>query len=138
MNTQKTQAEMAILRDVALEDLMATSDVQLHQEAIEDGEDLNQLAMQVKITMREAAAMAQRQRLARARERMSSCIGARTISSIRPPVEALKQIVQKLFQTDPSLGLAFREGKKQTDADWQSLYDDLVSMGVIKPEDYEH
>ena len=137
MNTQKTLAEMAALRDAALEDLMATSDVQLQQEAIEDGEDLDKLAMQVKATMREAAATAQRQRLARAKERMYPSIGARTISSIRLPVEALKQIIQKLFQTDPSLGLAFRDGKKQTDADWQSLYDDLVSMGAIKPEDHE-
>lgn len=137
MNTQKTRAEMAALRDAALEDLMATSDVQLRQEAIEDGEDFDKLAMQVKTTMREAAATAQRQRLARAKERMHPSIGARTISSIRPPVEALKQIIQKLFQTDQSLGLAFRDGKKQTDADWQSLYDDLVSMGAIKPEGHE-
>ena len=138
MNTKNPQVEMAILHNAALEDLMATSDAQLHQEAIEDGEDLNQLAIQVKTTMREAAAMAQRQRLARVKARMSSSIGARAISSIRPPMEALKQIVQKVFQTDPSLGLAFREGKKQTDADWQSLYDDLMSMGVIRPEDYEY
>lgn len=137
MNTQKTRAEMAALRDAALEDLMATSDMQLRQEAIEDGEDLDKLAMQVKATMREAAATAQRQRLARAKERMYPRIGARAISSIRPPVDALKQIIQKLFQTDPSLGLAFRDGKKQTDADWQSLYEDLVSMGAIKPEDHE-
>ena len=52
-------------------------------------------------------------------------------------MEQIKQIVENLFQTDPSLGLAFRSGKKQTDADWQSLYDDLVIMGAIKPEDHE-
>jgi len=138
MNTQKTRAEMAALYDAALEDLMTTSDVQLRQEAIEDGEDLDKVAMQVKTTMRKAAASANRQRLARAKERMYPSISAQTISSIHLPVEALKQIIQKLFQTDPTLGLAFRDGKKQTDADWQSLYEDLVSIGAIKPEDHEY
>ncbi|ABM40199.1 hypothetical protein [Polaromonas naphthalenivorans] len=136
MNTQKTRAEMAALRDAALEDLMATSDVQLRQEALEDGDDLAKVAMQVKTTMREAVASAQRQRLARAKERMRPSASARPFSSLHLSVEAIKQLVHGIFQTDPSLGLAFRDGKKQTEADWRSLYDDLVSMGAIKPEDY--
>ena len=136
MNTQKTHAEMAALRNAALEDLMGTSDMQLRQETLEDGDDLVKVAMQVRRTMREAAASAQRQRLAHAKQRMHSSASARPISLIRPSVAAIKQLVQELFQTDPSLGLAFRDGKKQTEADWQSLYDDLVGMGVIKPEDH--
>ncbi len=32
--------------------------------------------------------------------------------------------------------MAFRDGKKQTDEDLATVYDDLVRMGIIKPEDH--
>ena len=136
MNTLKNWAEMVSLREAALEDLIATSNAQMRQEAIEDGDDLTQVATQVKATMRAAAASAQRQRLAQAKERMRQGDSARPISLIRPSLGAIKQLIEELFQTDHNLGLAFRDGRKQTEADWQSLYDDLVSMGAIKPQNH--
>lgn len=138
MTSTKIIAEIAALRNAALEDLMATSDEQLRQEALEDGEDLVAIASQVKISMREAAAEALRQKLALAKGRMQPKLATLTESFIRPPVHQIKQIIQGLFQADQSLGLAFRDGKKQTDADWLSLYDDLVAMGAIKPNDHGH
>lgn len=136
MKEARATAELALLRAAALEDLMTTTDVQLRQEARDDGEDLDAVAMQVKATMREAAATALRQRLVQAKQRTRSVAGAQVSPWVRPPVEAIKQLVQALFQTDRSLGLAFRDGKKQTDADWQTLYDDLVAIGAIKPDDH--
>lgn len=60
MTTPNVIAEMAALRDAALEDLMATSDAQLRQEAMEDGEDIDAIATCVKAKMRETAANARR------------------------------------------------------------------------------
>lgn len=57
------------------------------------------------------------------------------LSFTRPAIYRIKTLVQELFANDRSLGLAFREGKRQSDADWQSLYDDLVAMGAIKADD---
>jgi hypothetical protein len=37
---------------------------------------------------------------------------------------------------EPKVAMAFRDGKKQTDEDLATVYDDLVRMGVIKPEDH--
>ena len=34
------------------------------------------------------------------------------------------------------VAMAFRDGKKQTDEDLATVYDDLVRMGIIKPEDH--
>ena len=136
MKSSKTLIEMAALRDAALEDLMLTTDAQLAQEALEDGEDLDTIAAQVRSTIRDAAATALRQRMARAKERMQPSLGDQAEAFIRPPLEQIKQIVQALFQSNQSLGLAFRDGKKQTDADWLSLYDDLVAMGEITPDDH--
>lgn len=46
----------------------------------------------------------------------------------------MKALVQQAFQADSALGLAFRDGKRQSDGDWETLYDDLVSLGKIAPE----
>lgn len=137
MTSPNVIAEMAALRDAALEDLMATTDAQLRQEAMEDGEDIDAIATCVKATMRETAASTLRQRLSQAKAQSNSKLMVQKAPTTLPSLERIKQIVQNLFQTDPSLGLAFRSGKKQTDADWQSLYDDFVLMGAIKPEDHE-
>lgn len=38
---------------------------------------------------------------------------------------------------EPKIAMAFRDGKKQTDEDLAAVYDDLVGMGLIKPEDHD-
>lgn len=135
MNPSKTITEIASLREAALEDLMATTDAQLRQEALEDGEDLEEIAAQLGLVMREAAATTLRQRLTLAKKRIRPKLNAQSAPVIRPPLEQIKQIIQGIFQNDRSLGLAFRDGKRQTDSDWLSLYDDLVAIGAIKPGD---
>ena len=50
----------------------------------------------------------------------------------------MKQLIQDLFARDTSLGLAYREGKQQSEADWQSLWDDLVDVGAIGEDDDAH
>ena len=122
MTSPNVIAEMAALRDAALEDLMATTDAQLRQEAMEDGEDIDAIATCVKAAMRETAASTLRQRLSQAKAQSNSRMMVQKESSTLPTLEQIKQIVENLFQTDPSLGLAFRSGKKQTDADWQSQW----------------
>ena len=137
MNPSKTSSEIAALREAALEDLMATTDAQLQQEALDDGDDLDAIAAQAGAAMRETAAAFLRQRMTQAKERMGNNLKPHMALVSRPPLEQIKQIIQHLFQTDQSLGLAFRDGRRQTDADWVSLYDDLVAMGAIKPDDHE-
>jgi len=135
MSTSKIIAEIAALRAAALDDLMATTDAELHQEALEDGEDLDSVAAQVKFAMRETAAGVLRQRMFQAKTRMRPSAAVRPVPAMRPSIDRIKQIVEGLFQSDRSLGLAFRDGKRQSESDWQSLYDDLVTMGAINPND---
>jgi hypothetical protein len=137
MNSSKAHSELAALRNAALDDLIATTEEQLRQEAMDEGKDLDAIAVWVGAAMQEAAAATLRHRLVLARERMQPRPRAPIASASRPPIESIKQLVQDIFQTDHSLGLAFREGKKQTDDDWLSLYDDLVALGAIKPDDHE-
>jgi hypothetical protein len=134
MTKPNPRAELAALRVAALEDVMKTSDADLRREAVEDGEDVAAIAHDVRSGMRSAAAGALRQRLANAIGRISGPPALSAPNKVRPSIDRLKMLVQQAFASDRSLGLAFRDGKRQSDADWESLYEDLVALGKIDPE----
>ena len=135
MRTTKIISDIAAIRAAALENLLTTTDAELRQEAREDGENLDAMAIQMKSSMREAAASALRERMAKSKSQSRQKLSARRPSFARPAIDRIKELVQDLFASDQSLGLAFRDGKRQSDADWQSLYDDLVAIGAIKSAD---
>jgi hypothetical protein len=135
MTKSKARIEIAALRQIALDDLAETTDAQLRQEAIEEGEDLGVVATQVRSVMMNAAANVTRQRLTQARERMIQKQATSKPRVKRPLVAKIKEIIQGIPGGDRRIAMAFREGKTQTDADWESLYDDLVEMGVIDLDD---
>lgn len=138
MNPNKSTMEIASLREAAIEDLMAMSDEELRAEANENGDDLEAIAFNVRRTMREAAATALRLQMISANNNAALHHNQRRLVAGRPSLGRIKQIVQQLFDREPAIGLAFREGKRQSEADWQSLYDDLFAMGVIKEENNDH
>lgn len=138
MTNSKARREIAALREAALEDLFATTDDQLRQEILEEGDDPSNVATHVRSLMRESAASVRRQRLANAKEQVGVQRSAAGAPEKRPTLDRIKQIIQGLNPTRPELILAFRDGKKQTDADWLSLYDNLVALGAIVPDDHEN
>ena len=138
MNQSKARKEIAALRDAALEDLVKTTDSELRKEALESGDDLGRIAAHMKSVMRNAAASVNHQRLAMAREQMEARSQSPSSPLIRPAIDRIKQIVQAAFATDPALGVAYREGKVTSTEDWYSLYDDLIKIGAIQPDDNEH
>lgn len=137
MTQSKARKEIAALREAALEDLAKMADSELRKEAFECGEDVGQIAAHMRTVMRNAAASVNRQRLAAAREQMEARSHARPSPLIRPAIDRIKEIVQAAFATDPALGVAYREGKVTSTEDWYSLYDDLVKIGALQPEDHE-
>lgn len=134
MTTAKTYVDLMALRNAAIEDLLNMSDEDIRKEATERGENLEEMAKQVKSSMQEPAARVMRERMMQAKSgsllTMQSS-GAGKITLTRPPLLQIKQIIQSLFASNPRLGLAYRDGKQQTDADWESLYEDLVAIGAI-------
>lgn len=132
MSPQKQRAEIVALRDAALEDLMATSDEDLLKEAAADGDDVEAQADALRSSMREAAAAAARKHAAFAKVRLQAKPMAK-VNVVRPSIDAIKRLVERAFQQDVSLGLAFRSGKRQSDEDWRTLYDDLIALGKIDP-----
>lgn len=125
--SKKLSAELAALRDASIEDIMALTDNEILALARENGEDVGAVANSLRTMMRETASAAIRKRVASRKFPANSSQGGAN----RPSIEQIKQVVIDLFRNDQKLALAFRDGKKQTDEDWQSLYDDLVLLGAI-------
>jgi hypothetical protein len=135
MKLPKSYLEILAVRQLALDDLMAHSDAQLRQEADEDGEDVDGLATKLRLVLQNTTSQVLRLRLTEAQRRLVNTAARPAKLSKYPALEMLKRQIQSAFESQPELGLAFREGKKQSEADWHSLYDDLIELGAISRDE---
>jgi len=130
MKNDSVKSQDAIRR-LALRDLDATTDEELRAEFAADGVDPDAAARAVAAELDAVVAAAMRERAAAAKVRVAA---PPKRQRVRPALARMKDMIDNAFRTDASLAAAFRDGKRQSDADLQSLYDDLVELGKIDPE----
>lgn len=138
MTSSKSREDISALLQLALEDLMAMEDAQILAEAKEDGEDVEAMAFAMKAMLRETVASELRSRLSEARQAIARPRKAGVSVRTFPTLDAIKLRVREAFKAEPALGLAYREGKEQSESDWQSLYEDLIDLGAIAPDEDSH
>ncbi|ODS66611.1 MAG: hypothetical protein ABS37_03320 [Acidovorax sp. SCN 65-108] len=137
MKQSKESREIGFIRASALADLANTSDEEIRNEYREAGQDMVAVAKQTHDALRNVVAAGMRTRLASAKAATQALSASRPTNRVRPAIERLKEIVAETFMREPKIAMAFRDGKKQTDEDLATVYDDLVGMGLIKPEDHD-
>ncbi len=131
--TNEYQKTLAAVRALALKDLEAASDDDIRVEIASEGFDPDQLAANIALGLDEVIAASLRQHAAAAKVAMQE--RATFKKSLRPTLERIKEHISLAFAAEPQLATAFRDGGRQSDADLQSLYDDLVLMGKIPGAD---
>jgi hypothetical protein len=131
--TNESQKTLAAVRALALKDLEAASDEDIRAEFSAEGIDPDQLAASIALSLDDALAAGLRQHAAAAKVAMQVRAGPK--KSLRPTLEGIKERIAQAFAAEPQLGTAFREGSRQSDADLETLYDDLVLMGKIPDVD---
>lgn len=136
MKRSRESKEIGFIRARAIEDLANTSDEEIRNEYREAGQDMAAVAKQTHDKLRDVVAASMRARLASVKATVKASAVSQPASRVRPAMERLKAIVAEAFLREPKVAMAFRDGKKQTDEDLSTVYDDLVRMGVIKPEDH--
>lgn len=136
MKQSRDSKEISFIRARLLEDLANTSDEEIRNEYREAGQDLAAVAKQTHESLRDVIAAGMRARLASAKIAAKAASASRPINRVRPTIEQIKEIVAETFTREPKVAMAFRDGKKQTDEDLATVYDDLVRMGIIKPEEH--
>lgn len=136
MKQSKESREIGFIRARMIEDLANTSDDEIRNEYREAGQDMEAVARQTHDVLRDVVATTMRAKLASAKAAAKVSSASQPINWVRPAIERLKEIVAEAFMREPKVAMAFRDGKKQTDEDLATVYDDLVRMGIIRPEDH--
>ena len=131
--TNESQRTLDAVRVLALKDLEATSDEDLRAEFAAEGIDPDQLAASIALSLDEVLAASLRQQAADAKVAMQAQPVPK--KSLRPTLDRIKERIAQAFAAEPQLATAFREGSRQSDADLETLYDDLVLMGKIPDAD---
>jgi hypothetical protein len=129
-------AQMAAIERLVSEDLLAMSDEDLLKEAIEDGIDPAAKASELRSSALAKINQAKREKLAAARCGYDASLRESPVAKARPALEEIKRQIQGLIRGGASngLSLAFRKGERMSDADWESLWDDMVESGLIGDE----
>lgn len=131
--TNESQKTLAAVRALALKDLEATSDEDIRAELAAEGIDPDQLAVSIAVSLDGVLAASLRQQAAAAKAAMQ--VRAISKTSRRPALDRIKERIAQAFAAEPQLATAFREGSRQSDADLETLYDDLLLMGKIPDAD---
>jgi hypothetical protein len=131
--THESQETLAAVRALALKDLEAASDEDIRAEFAAEGIDPDQLADRIALDLDEVLAASLREHAAAAKVAMQG--RATPKRSLRPTLDRIKERIAQAFAAEPQLATAFREGTRQSDADLETLYDDLVLMGKIRDAD---
>jgi hypothetical protein len=129
--TSASRRAIEAMQALAGQDLEKADDEQIRREFVEDGLDPAVEALRVAQALDAAVAGFMRDRASAAKALRAA---TRPPSPRhRPAVARMKELILAAFEREPQLAAAFREGKRQTDQDVRSLYDDLVAMGKIAP-----
>jgi len=129
----ESQKTLAAVRALALKDLEAASDEDIRAEFAAEDIDPDQLAASTALVLDDVLAACLRQQAAAAKASMQLRTGPK--NSLRPTLDRIRERIAQAFAADPQLATAFREGSRQSDADLETLYDDLVLMGKIPDVD---
>lgn len=123
---------MDAIRNLALTDLDEVSDEELLAEFVADGLDAEILAREVADKLDSVVAATLRAQSAQAKDAFAT----RPLSSrLRPSLDRMKSLIDQAFAGNSSLAAAYRQGTRMSDADLSSLYDDLLELGKIDPQD---
>jgi len=134
--TNESQKTLDAVRALALKDLEAASDEDIRAGFAAEGVDPDQLAASIAMSLDEVLAASLRQQAAAAK--MAMQIRAVPKKGLQPTLDQMKERIARAFAAEPQLATAFREGSRQSAADLETLYDDLVLMGKISDTNDGH
>lgn len=122
--------KLEALRESMLEDIAAMSDEELLAEMRENGLDPTEIAQKLRMNALALIAKERKQRFIQG----CSLLGKNSVGpqiKRRPTLEAMKQRIQEICTMKPEFALAFRNGEYQSNSDIESLWDNLVELGLI-------
>lgn len=143
MSDPKSRDDLARMRAIEramAEDILAMSDEEILAEAKSEGVDTAAKTQELRAAALAMVNAAKRRRLDAARARLEGEAKGFKTPAKRPPIEEIKRRFQEILKGGGANGLAiaFRNGQQQSEDDWETLWDDLVELGLAKPDEPDH
>jgi arginine decarboxylase-like protein len=133
-----SRAKIKAIEQALIEDIYEVPDAELEKELTQDGVDIKKIANSMRSGALDLIIQERRKTLAKARAGMLVHSVSKSDKRQRPNLESIKRSLADLFQAKPSLAVAFRQGRSQSETDWYSLWEDLVELGEISEISDEH
>ncbi len=136
-STKRTAADkLKALRRAVADEILSMTDEEILADARDRGVSPEDIAITMKSKALDLIANIRKQKLKNIRENLNSATSNPTKKStvIFGLEEKKKQILALFAKQDTNFSLAFRNGEKQSDSDWESLWDDIVEQGLLDDE----
>jgi hypothetical protein len=139
-SVKRTSADkFKALRKAVADEILSMTDEEILMDARDQGLDPEDIALTMKSKAIDMIATVRKQKLKQIRENLNS---SQTKTIKRPTVflgieEKKKKILALFDKPNTTISLAFRNGERQSESDWESLWDDLVEMGLIEEDDHQ-
>lgn len=134
---RKSHDMLRSLTDCMVADVSALSDDELLVEMREDDADHDLAIRSLRAGILERTTGIKKRRLSEAKKSLRDA-STRVLSSIpRPSIDVIKSKITELLSgpRGQELAISFRNGTKQSDSDLETLWDDLVEMGLVDRND---
>jgi len=127
------------LRNAVSDEILSMTDEDILVDARNNGLDPDDIALTMKSKAMDMIANIRKQKLKNIRENLNAAQ-----PKIVKPIATLsleekkKKILEFFAKPNTNYSLAFRNGDRQSESDWESLWDDIVEQGLLDDESSEN
>ena len=127
------------LRNAVSDEILSMTDEEILVDARNNGLDPDDIALTMKSKAMDIIANIRKQKLKSIRKNLN----AAQPKLVKPIVtlsleEKKKKILEFFAKPNTNYSLAFRNGDRQSESDWESLWDDIVEQGLLDDESSEN
>ena len=123
------------LRNAVANEILSMTDEEILVDARNNDLDPDEIALTMKSKAMDMIANIRKQKLKCIRENLNTAKPKLVKSNIILSIEEKKKKILEFFaRPNTNYSLAFRNGERQSDSDWESLWDDIVEQGLLDDE----
>jgi hypothetical protein len=127
-----------VLREAVADEILSMTDEEVLKDTRDTGVDPEEIASIMRSKIFDTIANVRKQKLKNIRETLNS-VPTQTQNNKQPTMsfgleEKKRKIMELIAKPNNDFSLAFRNGERQSESDWESLWDDMVEMGLIKDD----
>ncbi len=127
------------LRNAVSDEILSMTDKEILMDARNNGLDPDDIALTMKSKAMDMIVNIRKQKLKSIRENLNVAQPKLVKPIVTLSLEEKKNKILEFFaKPNTNYSLAFRNGDRQSESDWESLWDDIVEQGLLDDESSEN